>query len=187
MREIAIEGLDGAGKSTIAEALVRHYRDLGQEVHLATPYRAASQEHGEIYPLWESEDGARQAIKLLKGAFARAREQADDAGADLLIFDRHWMTAFSEIGDHPELVDQWGNDLTETAYLRVSPETARIRAVNDESAAWMDEASHAHYAERYESLCKQYGAHLLGIYRNDNDVALDSIVQSIVWDMNIAR
>jgi len=97
------------------------------------------------------------------------------------------MTAFTEIGAKSDLVRLWGDNFVQTAYLRVAPEVALGRAQNDQQQPWMWRHNFDNYAARYESLCRDYGRHLLGIYRNDDDVSPNSIVRSIVWDANILR
>jgi thymidylate kinase len=188
MKCIAVEGLDGSGKTTVAHALQTAYEAEGLSTQVVAPYRLANEAMDtDIYPLWKSERGALAAVEVLKDVLAKSTEQALDEGLDILIFDRHWMTAFTEIECKPKVVEAWGNDFIPTAYLRVDPETAQQRAQNDNQAAWMGRHDFNNYAMRYSYLCKTYGNYLLGVYRNDDDVSIEAITRSIKWDMNILR
>lgn len=102
MREIAIEGLDGAGKTTIAHNLAQQYTQEGLHTLVASPYRLAQEKSGEeLYPLWGTDEGAARAIDHIKNALAAIREEAHQEQADVLIYDRHWVTAFTEIASRP--------------------------------------------------------------------------------------
>jgi thymidylate kinase len=188
MKCIAIEGLDGSGKTTVAQELQAAYEAEGLSARVVAPYRLANEAMGsDIYPLWKSERGAFAAVQVLKEVLSTSTEQALNEGLDVLIFDRHWMTAFTEIECKPKVIEEWGDSFVPTAYLRVDPDTARQRARNDTEAAWMGQHNFDNYAQRYSHLCQSYARHLLGIYRNDDDVSIDSIIRSIVWDRNILR
>jgi len=186
MKEIAIEGLDGAGKTSVAQELADIYANEGLRAHVAAPYRLAEKKLGaDLFPLWRSDRGAEMAIDVIHGALMDTQEEHADA--DVLIYDRHWMTAFTEIAGRPELVARWGDTFVPTAYLRVDPAVARARAGNDETSPWMEERNFQGYAGRYTALCHEMGEHLLGIYRNDDDVTQAAIAQSIAWDARIRR
>ncbi len=188
MRSIAIEGIDGSGKTTVAEALKDELRGQGLCVGVVSPYRLASKEYGgDLYPLWQNEIGAKRAIGVLKNVLELTEVCAEKAGLDVLIYDRHWMTAFTEIADRPALVSEWGATFVPTALLRANPTLAQQRARNDCHEAWMSPEGLRGYAEKYEQLCSKYGQHLLGVYRNDTDVTPGSIARNIAWDMNITR
>lgn len=188
MKQVAVEGLDGTGKTSVAGKIATIYRADGLNVEVVAPYRRARERLGEdLYPLWKSTRGALMAISVMRGVFGDINREAQDKEVDVIIYDRHWMTAFSEIATRPELVEAWGDMFVPTAYLRVDPEVARRRATNDAAAPWMERHNFAAYAARYEALCDDYSEHLLGIYRNDDDVALSSIARSIVWDGQVRR
>lgn len=188
MKQIAIEGLDGSGKTTVANALQVAYESEGISAEVISPYTLANQEVGsDLYPLWKSERGALMAVSVLKNVIENSTEQARDRGSEVLIFDRHWMTAFTEIACRPRVISAWGNNFVPTAYLRVDPNVAQLRAKNDKSAPWMSRHNFNNYANRYTSICRDYGKYLLGIYRNDDDVSIDNLTRSIIWDMNILR
>lgn len=188
MKVIAIEGIDGSGKSTVAGKIKERYEAEGLRANVVAPYRLASKINGgDLYPLWENEIGALSAVRILKNVITCTTERAEDSGVDVLIFDRHWMTAFTEIADKPKAIEEWGDNFVQTAFLRVNPDEAIERAEGDSHEAWMSTEGLEGYANKYAELCKTYGQHILGVYRNDNDVQIDIIVDSIVWDMNIRR
>lgn len=188
MRTIAIEGLDGSGKSTIAHELASIYEAEGQRTRVVSPYRLAAHHSGDdIYPLWQTKEGAHEAIDILHHVLNDAHGQAEQSEIDVLIFDRHWMTAFTEIGHDEELIKKWGSHFAPTAYLKADTNVMRARTGNDHDAAWMDEVAYSVYVERYSELCRSYGQHLLGIYRNDHQLTPQAVAQAIQWDMNIRR
>ena len=188
MKEIAIEGLDGSGKTTVVNNVAEQLKREGLAVQTFAPYRLANEFAGEdIYPLWKSDNGAKMVIGIMKKILRGVRTQALEEGSDVIVFDRHWMTAFTEIGSRPDLIHKWGEDLPPAAYLRVSPEIARGRSQNDIDKPWMDRFVFENYAARYDSLCRDFGQFIQGIYRNDDDVLPCSIARNIVWDFNIRR
>jgi len=188
MKEIAIEGVDGSGKTTVAHELARHYSKQGMQARVVSPYVLANEYHGsDIYELWQSEQGRLEAVDILKYIFSHETNRAQSDGIEVLIFDRHWMTAFTEIAGDEHAVSAWGDTFVPTAYLRVAAHLAHTRSQNDTDEAWMTKQAHQEYANQYESLCRTFGKHVLGIYRNDEDVTLAMLVASIEWDVNIRR
>jgi thymidylate kinase len=188
MKEIAIEGLDGTGKTTIAHELAELYEHEGVLVVVSSPFAEAKKVHGgEFYHLWKDDSGALYCIHLLKDRIQHQREKAAESSADVLIYDRHWMTAFSEISTRPRLVQAWGDNFVPTAYLRTTPDVGRQRAHGDHAQQWMEEPEYKRYSSIYEALCREYGHHILGVYRNDRDVTPSQIATNIQWDMQIRR
>ena len=135
MREIAIEGLDGSGKTTVAHALGAAYEVEGLRASVVAPYQLANQlAETDIYPLWKSDPGALQAVGILKQVLESCTAEAQEAGLDVVIYDRHWMTAFTEIETRPVASEAWGDRFVPTAYLSVDSATAERRAQNDLAA-----------------------------------------------------
>ncbi len=188
MKEIAIEGLDGSGKTTLSYALAAHFEHSGQHARVVSPYREANQQVGhDLYEDWHDEERGASALMTLKEVIETQTSQAEHDNIDVLIFDRHWMTVFSEISENNELIELWGDTFVPTAYLRVNPDLARERANNDQDAVWMAPETYELYRLKYEALCRNFGKTMLGIYRNDSDVTIDMLVRNIQWDMNIRR
>lgn len=189
MREIALDGIDGSGKTTVAELLKSQLEVDGQRVAIHRPYHEAASLLGQdLYDLWSSDEGALTAIETLEQTFDQARESAHANGTDVIIYDRHWMTAFTEIGDKPHLVSRWKEEnFVATALLRVTPQIAAKRSSNDIDEAWMNRESLLRYDASYSALATIYGRHLLGIYRSDSDITPQRLAHSIAWDMQVQR
>lgn len=187
MEKIAIEGVDGSGKSTIINALELLLTREGRKVATYSPYKEANAVLGhDIYKLWQTDEGAIRAIELLTQLCEEAEKKAEDRGMDILLFDRQWMTAFSELLDRPHLMQLWQNR-AQTAMLRVQPDVASRRITNDRDSSWSTLEMQQHYAHQYEKVARHCLRDMLGIYRNDGDVSPGVIAKSIVWDMNIRR
>lgn len=188
IRKLGIEGIDGSGKTTVAKEVSRQLGTEGLKAVIFSPYRMANDQLGrEMYHDWNIRHKAAENIvafiKVLEECEALAAEQ----GADVIIYDRHWMTAMTEIGDRPSLVDQWGDHFVPTALLQVSPGTAARRITNDHDSKWSNLVAQAEYADRYRDLARRHPEHLLGIYRSEADVSAPVIAKNIIWDMNIQR
>lgn len=187
MKEICIEGIDGSGKTSVSIELEKLYLNEGLQPRIIAPYRLANNLLGhDLYHLWRSHTSAKLAIKILHQVLEEAKEQALDDAVDVVIYDRHWLTAFTEIGNSKELVSEW-KTFVPAALLRVSPLVARRRAINDSSATWSSPEELSRYAQEFGIQAQHNKEKLLGIYRSDDDVSVDLIARSIVWDMNIRR
>lgn len=189
MREIAIEGIDGAGKSTVADLLADRLKHHGLSVSTHRPFHEARELLGQdLYELWNTHRGSSVAINALSDVIEAAREKAMDNNDDIILFDRHWMTAFTEIANQPSLTKLWrGQDFIPAALLRVDIDTAMRRCENDLDEAWMDPSELKRYHASFNDLAGTYGNHILGIYRSDDDVSPDCLARNIEWDMQIAR
>ncbi len=133
MRQIGIEGIDGAGKTSVADRLEELFTEDGLKVSRFSPYRMV---RGNIYELWKTDQGATIAIDALRAVFKRCEQQSTRDGSDVVIYDRHWMTAFTEISDRPALIEAWGDVFVPTALIAASPETATARIGNDGESEW---------------------------------------------------
>lgn len=188
MKQLALEGLDGTGKTTVAHALAEHYNAQNMPARVVAPYHIANERHGgDLYHLWQTEAGALEAVHQLKQVLREETAKAEQDGVEILIFDRHWMTLFVDIDKYPNVVKAWGDTFVPTALLHVAPEVARARAGNDHDAVWMEHENYMRYFEKYKSLFRKYGRHILGGYRNDDDVTINMMVHTLEWDMNIRR
>src|SRR5206468_3907937 len=131
---------------------------------------------------------AKVAIGVMKQVLADCEAQALEAGDDVAIYDRHWMTAFTEIGGNPKLRRLWGDNFVPAALLRVhNLDVAYRRMRNDESEDWSLPSSVVHYARAYDDLMHTDHHKLLGVYRSDPDVTVDSIANAIHSDMYYRR
>ena len=186
IREIAFEGIDGAGKTTTISIVKRMLAQDGAQVEVVAPYREAAAHHGDIYEMWQDKVGVGLAVRAITEVIDDAHARAIANGADVLLYDRHWMTAFAEIDDNGAAKLRWGNRFVPTAFLRVSPDVALAR-IGETGEPWATRAQLGHYAEHYARLAFQYPHLLHGMYRSDTDVAPEAIARSIVWDMGARR
>lgn len=187
LNRLAIEGIDGAGKTSVATKLSSQLEADGYRVKVFAPFRLVRAHIGDdIYPMWREPETARIAIKALPEVFDECEAEAREANADIIIYDRHWMTALSELANRPELVADWSSFI-QTALLRVPISTAIKRCSNDLDEPWMAVNELERYSIRYQALARQYGMYMLGIYRSDDDVTPEDIAETIKWDMHIRR
>lgn len=187
-KEIALEGIDGCGKSTIANELKSQLETEGLCVYVDSPYKRANVGLGhDVYGMWPKYDSAKAAINAIRQATEAIRTDAANANADVTIFDRHWMTAFTEIGERSELVEYWGNTFVPTVLLIAAPLTATRRLTNGFDTPWSKVSKQADYDLRFRELARQHPENMLGMYRTDTDLKSEAIAHQINWDMHILR
>ena len=166
---LVLDGHDGSGKTTLAARLARH---LGG-AHVR-PYSGIV---GRLF-LWAVERGdfsfagdlARHAID-----YALAKEDAP-----VLIFDRHWMTAFSVL---PEAFwGDWGPP-PPTALCLAGLETTLARLAgrpDDEDHAY----DHRHCISVYRNLGPRFGCHVV----DTDDLTLDESFETLLsWARRFVR
>jgi len=186
---VALEGIDGAGKTSAAEAMVLQLTSEGLSAAVFAPYRAANEMLGvDIYNLWKNEPDAIVAIDALHDVMRQRELRATEEGTDVLIYDRQWMTAFTEIGGRLELERHW-RYFVPAAHLGVSPAVAQRRLCNDKETSWSTLDQQYDYALKYGRLAINpvMRKHMLGLYRSDSDVTPEALARNIIWDMNIQR
>lgn len=186
-REIAFEGIDGAGKTTVIELVKSQLQQDGLTVVSAAPFvRAAELLGRDTYPMWKDAVQSHLALKSVKLAVYEARENAEDSGADVLLWDRHWMTLWSDIEHDVCLKTEWKDDFPSVAFLRLDGATAR-RRIGETCEPWATDAELDRYASVYDRLAFQFPARIHGIYRSDDDVSPEAIARSVIWDMGARR
>ncbi|MCA9309236.1 hypothetical protein KC973_02570 [Candidatus Saccharibacteria bacterium] len=167
LREVAIEGVDGVGKTSVATALAQLLEAYGEHTYMCNPFHTARalNEGVDIYTLWQTPEGASQAINLLKAAIEDERGHARRISADTIIYDRHWMTAFTEIGDNPGLVQEWGDEFPHTALLLdARSEEEQRRNANNHGDRWDAYEERERYKKLYRELSYAHREHMLGAY-----------------------
>ena len=120
-------------------------------------------------------------LGLLSDVISCARDEASRHGADVLLFDRHWMTILVEIDDRRLLRACW-EDMVPTFFVSAPP--AKTKACDRFSYAlgWTSSDERVeYYYQRYLEIVRRYPQHLLGTY----DVLhkrqpLDPIITDIV-------
>lgn len=185
---IAIEGIDGSGKTSTAHALATEFEADGLHAKVYAPYRLATERLGEdIYNLWQTPETAKAAVEVMHGVLDDCGIEARDEGVEVVIYDRHWMTAFTEIIHDPEAVEAWGQNFVPIALLKANPQLATQRQQNDLGADWSTLRRQVHYDNVRTCLSKRYPQHILGIYRSDSDVTVKALARQIQSDMRFSR
>ena len=183
MKEIAFEGIDNVGKTSIATCIANKLRSEGNVVHIASPFHEAAVDGNELYTLFTtSPNTAATAIKLLREALSRSRKSAADIHANYLLFDRHWMTA--KIMAPEQTLESDGS--IPTTVLLVSGDRDLHDMTDNEPWSTVEEL------DRYQHLYKKLAAcnfkHILGIYTvEDPPVDIDIVAETILWDERILR
>ncbi len=188
MRKIAIEGIDGSGKTTVADLLVDKLSKNNIKARSIALFREANTLLGhDIFELWDSEQNI-SAIDLVKKLELDAINCAVEDEVEILLFDRHWMSGLS-FTENTKSEQNWKNSglkPIETAYLRISPEVSLSRKPEDTSEAWMNIADLSSDLEVYEKALQANPDCILGIYRSD-DTSPEEIAKNLLWDINIRR
>ncbi len=186
---IAIEGIDGSGKSSVVSAITEALTAEGLHVRTFATFRIANTELGhDIYDLWADDRTAKIGIEVMRHTLGVCETIAAKDGADVVIYDRHWMSVMTEIDNRPNLIQVWGNDyFVPACLLRTPPETGRSRLQNDQDEEFSSLTSLTTYANKFNQLARTFPQQMLGIYRSDDDVTIDDIARNIMWDMRIRR
>lgn len=158
---LALDGHDAVGKTTLTRALADA---LGAA--LVRPYAGTA---GEVF-LWAAERGdAAFADALARRLVERA---AAHAGTDVVVCDRHWMTAFSVL---PEPYRAAWRPLPPTTlcWLPLEETLARLRARGEPVG---DVEAHARYVDAYADLARREGCPVLRTDRLDEKACLDALL-----------
>ncbi|NCU37648.1 hypothetical protein EOL96_01115 [Candidatus Saccharibacteria bacterium] len=186
-REIAFEGIDGTGKTTVINKISHRLEGEGVVVATAAPFARANELLGtDTYDLWTDPVQRHIALRAVKQATREARADADSIGADVLLWDRHWMTLWCDIEHAACLKLEWQGDFVPVALLRTEPETAHQR-IGETEEPWATLQELGRYAAAYNRLAFQFPHLLHGIYRSDDDVSPDAIARAAIWDMGARR
>ena len=151
--EVVIDGTDGAGKTACVAALIERWTRAGLRVVGRAPYRER-----EVYPLWATEPA--RAAQIITAIIARAR--ADTAGADLLVWDRGWPTAFVSTDDAAARAGFAPLPPLTVLLLGSAAATRRKAMTQHPRGVWVsDDALIARYHAAYHALAAPAGTHLL--------------------------
>lgn len=194
MRELAIEGIDGSGKTTVIGLLAESLEAKGQRTAVFAPFRMANEMLGhDIYELWFDEESAKTGVRCLRKVIEKCRQQAIEKEADWIIYDRHWMTGICSIVNAPLSYHYWlehGPPMVDAAYLRTSPEISIQRKAKDGDEdlhePWMETQALQGDVDCLEAMASGYPEHMLGIYCSDHATP-EELAATIEWDMNIRR
>lgn len=104
MLEFAIDGHDGSAKTPILEGVRDALVASGITVATEALFHRMNEQRGEeIYPLWAFDEGADVLVELFQTLEAQVVDRSYASGADVLLWDRHWMTVLVETIDRPSV------------------------------------------------------------------------------------
>lgn len=182
MIEIAIDGMDGSGKSTIIKETKKSLVAEGYTTEIYAPYRLANQRilEDDLYTYW-SDGRAGEALNIVQDTIIDCRDRSN---ADIILYDRHWMTAFTEIHG-TEHVNDWYVSMVPTFVMNAPPTTIKARrqsTLDDELTS--SDVLLADYSKRYENLVQIYAEHIIGSFETDkihfdHKVPVDTLVDKI--------
>lgn len=188
MRELAIEGVDGVGKTTVIKELKGLLEADGQTVMVAQPYHEVAREYPgiDVYEALQNGRLAQTALDTVALMIGKAQAKAYDEHVDVLIWDRHWMTAKTEIERNRPRDGVWIGGKPMTALLdpdtEVSPELYD-RMVDDKEPWTATKEIVDDYAQRYRQLAWSFRTCLLGVYRVDGLTTPQKLARAIRWDL----
>ncbi len=162
MKILAIDGINGSGKTPCIDRVVTELTQEELNVQTVAPYHMVRKKLTleDIYPLWESNPA--EAVSLLHDTIDEATAQARDNKTDVLIFDRHWPTAFTQAYRVPNINELWGNNFVPTILFTSPPTHAQRIAQRGYTAAWLQAESLEQYRQRYQHIYAMHPEHFIG-------------------------
>jgi len=158
-RVLAVDGHDGAGKSTLARRLAN-----GLRAEYARPFGGPA---GADFLRAAEGNNPECAMAIARAAIAATLARLPQA--DVIVFDRCWMTVFSAIPD--DYFSVWGHRIpTILCWTDLNTTIDRLgtRAEKPEAAE-----RHRHYLARYAYLARHFDCPVIRTDMSDEDIALD--------------
>lgn len=164
MIKLAIEGINGAGKTPTISNLVNICEDAGLATEQYAPYHLVREhiQEADIYDLW-AED-AQFAVKSLLDVIKSIEIDAAAKDLDVLIFDRHWATAYAQASINPVITGYWGDNFVPTVLLTSPTEHLLRLAQRGYDAPWLQVDTLDYYREVYDTLYHTHPERFLGRY-----------------------
>ena len=162
MKQLAIEGINGSGKTpalVIAKDLLAN-AGISSDTYAAYHLVRDKIEEPDSFDLWA--DRPEQAVALLHETLNEIEADARARNLDVLLFDRHWLTAYTQAETNPEIITMWGDRHVPTV-LFTSPSHHLTRlAERGYPHEWLQAESLEYYRQLYDQLYERYAKHFLG-------------------------
>lgn len=162
MYSFAIEGINGAGKTPTSHLLVEELEAAGLSVGTYAPYHLVRSKIDlpDIFPMWNADPKA--VVDLLHQTIDEIEHDAEARGHDVLMFDRHWMTAFAQKDVRPEIPDLWGGKVVPVVLMTAPDAHTQRLAERGYQASWLQADELRRVAGVYEALYDEYAFRMLG-------------------------
>lgn len=185
MIKLAIEGINGAGKTPTISNVVELCEASGLRAAQYAPYHLVREQiqQDDIYELWEDE--APFAVSCLLGVIKQIERDATDRGLDVLIFDRHWATAYTQAFTNPRITGHWGDNFVPTVLLTSPSNHLQRLAQRGYTAPWLQTDTLDYYRNLYEEIYKAHPDKFIGRYEVASSTQpLEPIAQQICTLIN---
>lgn len=159
---LALDGHDGSGKTTLAKYMAEK---LG-----GTYTRPFSGTAGELM-LWSAERGDFDFASRLGRKLIERELEVNDA--NILIFDRAWMTVFTLI---PEVYWAEWEPLSPTMLCWADIDTTLSR-LGERNEISQDVSYHLMYMQKYQSLAHRFSCPVLHTDRLSVDACIKSLIE----------
>ncbi|MCA9309237.1 hypothetical protein KC973_02575 [Candidatus Saccharibacteria bacterium] len=162
MNTIAIEGINGAGKTPAIQLTLESLASEGLNADTYAPYHLVREKivEDDLYPLWA--DRPDQAVQLLHQTIDEIEADARARQLDVLVFDRHWMTAFVQALQHPPITRWWGDRFVPTVLL-TSPISHLMRlSERGYQEHWLQAEALRQYVGDYDTVHQAHPQHFIG-------------------------
>lgn len=162
MKALAIEGINGAGKSPTIAHTIEQLGEQGQKSACFAPFHLVRPrlDRPDIYPLWD--ENPSRAVELLHETLDEVEDQARQQGLDVLLYDRHWMTVHTQAPRVPEVIELWGDRFVPTVLLTAPVEHSMRLTQRGYTAPWLQDETIPLYTRLYDELYSQHPDHMLG-------------------------
>lgn len=170
---IAIDGHDGAGKTTLATNLAKHLN-----CKYVKPFNNSL---GDMIAwLWQNEH-FRVADEIARLAVRRILEE--EAEESCLVFDRCWLTMFTVLPE--EYFSNW-HPLISTILCWTDVDTT-LRRLDERGEDATNVLIHEHYCKLYKSLATRFDVPILDTSRSTTDESLERLIEMPIINEMITR
>lgn len=162
MHILAIDGINGAGKTPTIEAVIETLEQSDIHADTYAPFHQVRETLGipDIYPLWDT--APHTAINGLVQTMDNIERDASKRGLDVLIYDRHWPTIYTQAYKVPDISDVWGDRIVPSILLQSPINHALRLSRRNYTAEWLQAQQLEQYIQRYEAIHATYPERFLG-------------------------